>query len=87
MHVELDKPYRECRCCRSPVPYGQLACRPHWKILPEPLRLAIISEYGKRHWKAYAVNVREADKIWQAAGIWKAGEPAIDSVANPPKQE
>ena len=73
--VEEDNPPRECRCCRRPVPYGMLACNEHWKLLPQPLRLAIVSTYGKCAWKAYAENVRQADKLWQDAGLWKAGEP------------
>lgn len=72
----LDNPPRECRCCRKSVPYGQLACRVHWRMLPEPLRLAIISTYGKRYWRAYAENVRQADKLWQDAGLWKPGVPS-----------
>jgi len=68
-----DNPPRECRCCRKPVPYGRLACTAHWKMLPTPLRLAIISTYGGREWKAYAENVRQADKLWQDAGLWKPG--------------
>lgn len=71
-----ETPSRECRCCRKPVRYGQLACLPHWKMLPDPLRLAIISTYANRAWQDYAVNVRQADKIWQAAGIWRAGVPS-----------
>lgn len=76
MVSDEDNPPRECRCCRAPVPYGKLACPAHWKLLPQPLRLAIISTYGKRAWRDYAANVREADKLWQAAGIWKPGVPA-----------
>ena len=74
-----DNPPRECRCCRKPVPYGKLACPEHWGLLPQPLRLAIISTYGKQAWRDYAANVREADKLWQNAGLWKPGVPtAVD---------
>jgi hypothetical protein len=72
-----ETPRRECRCCRIEVPYGKLACDTHWRMIPQPLRLAIISTYGKRDWKAYAANVREADKLWQAAGFWLAGAPSL----------
>jgi hypothetical protein len=73
MNEEL--PRRECRCCRKPVPFGRLACKEHWAMLPHPLRLAIISTYGKHAWASYTENVREADKLWQAAGLWKPGVP------------
>lgn len=66
---------RECRCCRTPLPNRRLACREHWFMLPQPLRLAIVSTYGKRAWRAYAENVRQADKLWQDAGLWRPGAP------------
>jgi hypothetical protein len=70
-----DNPARECRCCRKPVPYGKLACNEHWRMLPQPLRLAIISTYGRSAWRDYTANVRQADKLWQDAGLWRPGVP------------
>lgn len=70
-----DNPRRECRCCRIEVPYGRLACKEHWFMLPVPLRLAIISTYSKKKWKAYADNVKQADELWQKAGLWRKGVP------------
>lgn len=65
----------ECRCCRKPIPRSRLACPPHWALLPVPLKRAISQTYQDREWRAYAANVTEADKIWQAAGLWKPPVP------------
>lgn len=75
MSGDDENPPRECRCCRNPVPYGRLACPRHWKMLPQPLRLAIISTYNGRKWRDYVANVKQADKIWQDMGIWRPGIP------------
>lgn len=66
---------RECRCCRIPVPSGRLACGPHWKMLPEPIKSAVLQTYRDKLWRAYALNVRAADAFWQARGLWKPGVP------------
>lgn len=65
----------ECRCCRKPIDRSRLACPPHWAMLPKPLKDAITQTYRAREFRVYAKNVGEADKIWQAAGIWKPGVP------------
>lgn len=65
----------ECRCCRKPIDRSRLACPPHWTMLPKPLKDAILQTYRAREWRTYAVNVGEADKIWQDAGFWKPGVP------------
>lgn len=65
----------ECRCCRKPISRSQLACPPHWAMLPRPLKEAIRQTYTKRAWREYAANVTEADKIWQEAGLWKPPVP------------
>lgn len=65
----------ECRCCRKPIDRSRLACPPHWAMLPKPLKDAIFATHRAREWRAYAANVTEADKIWQAEGIWKQGVP------------
>ena len=65
----------ECRCCRKPIHRSQLACPPHWAMLPKPLKDAILQTYRAREWRTYAKNVGEADKIWQDAGLWRPGVP------------
>lgn len=65
----------ECRCCRKPIDRSQLACPPHWAMLPKPLKDAILQTYRARKFRTYAKNVDEADLIWQAAGLWKPGVP------------
>lgn len=65
----------ECRCCRKPIDRSRLACPPHWAMLPAPLKGAIVSTYRDRNMTAYAANVGEADRIWQAAGLWKPPVP------------
>jgi hypothetical protein len=70
-----EKLLGECRCCRKPIPRSQLACPPHWAMLPRPLKAAIMETYRAREWRAYVKNVDEADLLWQAAGIWKPGVP------------
>ena len=65
----------ECRCCRKSIERSRLACPPHWAMLPRTLRDAILSTYRTREWRAYAMNVGEADRIWQEAGLWKPGVP------------
>lgn len=65
----------ECRCCRKPICRSQLACPPHWAMLPKPLKDAIIQTYSARSWRAYSKNVDEADAIWRAAGLWRPGVP------------
>lgn len=44
-------------------------------MLPRPLKDAIFDTYKRHDMRAYAANIGEADKIWQAAGIWKPGVP------------
>lgn len=68
-----DNPERECRCCRKPVDHGLLACFNHWMRLPTDLRASIRQEYKAKRWREYAAEVRKADAIWQALGIWKPG--------------
>ena len=65
----------ECRCCRKPISRSQLACPPHWAMLPYPLKAAIRETYGQRAWREYAKNVSQADKVWQEAGLWKPPVP------------
>ncbi len=65
---------RECRCCRSPISVGMLACRNHWFMLPVPLRDAILLAYRGGDHGAYVANVREADRLWREAGVWRPGE-------------
>lgn len=65
----------ECRCCRKPIDRSRLACPPHWAMLPKPLKDAILATYRARQFRVYAENVGEADKIWQAAGLWKPPVP------------
>lgn len=65
----------ECRCCRKPIARSTLACQPHWAMLPKPLKDAILQTYRARQYRVYAQNVGEADKIWQAAGLWRPGVP------------
>ena len=74
--ASVEHPARECRCCRMPVPFGKLACAEHWRMLPQPLQLAIISTYSRHAMRDYVANVKQADKIWQAAGLWKQGVPS-----------
>lgn len=66
---------RECRCCRTPVPNGQLACFEHWTMLPTALRSDIRREYIARRWRDFARKVTLADEFWRARGIWKPGVP------------
>jgi hypothetical protein len=66
---------RECRCCRIGIPAGRLACAPHWRMLPAPLKAAISETYRRRDFKAYVKNVDEADRLWQEAGLWKPPVP------------
>jgi hypothetical protein len=65
----------ECRCCRKPIGRSQLACPPHWGMLPNALKDAIRETYSRRAWREYAANVTQADLLWQAAGIWKPPVP------------
>ncbi|WP_157951661.1 hypothetical protein PCC82_04645 [Agrobacterium deltaense] len=65
----------ECRCCRKPISRSQLACPPHWAMLPKPLKDAIRETYLRKAWREYAANVTQADRIWQDAGIWKPPVP------------
>jgi hypothetical protein len=65
-----DEP-RTCRCCGTPITIGMLACRNHWFMLPTPLREAILTTYRAHDRASYAANVREADRLWQRAGVWK----------------
>ena len=64
----------ECRCCRKPIDRRYLACWPHWRMLPKPLKDAIFATVNTDK-RAYVKNVEQADAIWQAAGIWKPGVP------------
>lgn len=65
----------ECRCCRRPIPRSQLACPPHWAMLPKQLKEMIQQTYSDRQYRVYAAYVTEADGIWQAAGLWKPPVP------------
>lgn len=65
----------ECRCCRKPINRSQLACPPHWAMLPKPLKDAIRQTYTAREWRSYVKNIDEADRIWQDAGLWRPGVP------------
>ncbi|HEV7253824.1 MAG TPA: hypothetical protein VGN97_12130 [Mesorhizobium sp.] len=71
----MSKLLGECRCCRKPIHRSQLACPPHWAMLPAPLKAAIRETYQAHEWRTYARNVGEADKIWQDAGLWKPPVP------------
>lgn len=44
-------------------------------MLPKPLKDAIYETYRARQFRTYATHVGEADKIWQAEGIWKPPVP------------
>ena len=54
-------------------PADLLACFTHWTMLPTDLRASIRYHYRAKSWRTYAEQVRKADALWQAAGIWKPG--------------
>jgi hypothetical protein len=66
----------QCRCCRKTIADGLLACKEHWFMLPKRLRAAIYETYRSGNPRAHAENVSQADKLWQAAGLWKPGVPS-----------
>ena len=74
--IFVSENQKECRCCRKPVMFGMLACREHWALLPQSLRNEIILAWHDHRLRDYAVNVRQADRIWQDLGIWRPGVPS-----------
>lgn len=79
----------ECRCCRKPIERSQLACRPHWAMLPPAVKTKIKDTYSRRAWREYSAAVSVADGIWMHAGLWKPGVPmstraakGVDSLRN-----
>lgn len=69
---------RECRCCRTPVPAGRLACHAHWFALPPMLRQRIMAAYRGGvgvTTKEYVAAIASADEVWKHKGLWKPGTP------------
>lgn len=59
--------------CHEQIPPHKLACRPHWWMLPKPLRDRITHTY-KRNRLAHAHAVREA-YAWFKANNAEGGVP------------
>lgn len=78
-NMEANMPERrECRCCRKPIPAGMLACKPHWFMLPNLIRQAVMAAYqggAGIATRAYVDAVTKADDYWKSKHVWKPGVP------------
>jgi hypothetical protein len=66
-----------CACpgCHRHLPFGQLACRPHWRQLPPPLQRRIIAAWQRIRngdpggIDAHRAAVDEAKQVWGATPV------------------
>jgi len=84
---------RVCVCCgAASVSRSIPACWPHWELLPEDLRSAIVISYGRVELKVHAETLLKAIKVWRLAGAWrprarKVVAPTFPSVPEIPATE
>lgn len=62
---------RTCLCCGAPTAgHVMPACWPHWNLLPEDLRSAIVKSYGRGQVSLYGESLIAAVGIWRQIGAW-----------------